>query len=102
MESPGERYNLLVSDRCSPSTVKSKLYVVLFGDKFYFFPDNGARMLALGFSAEMVSTEKEPKVTYKPTFRTLESSLSRYREGSLEKKITTDRVGVKSPTGGSL
>ena len=45
---------------------------------------------------------KEPKVTYKPTFRTLESILSRSREGSLEKKITTDRVGVRSPTGRSL
>ena len=36
VESPGEKYNLLVSDRCSPSTIKSKLYVILRGDKFYF------------------------------------------------------------------
>ena len=67
VESPGERYNLLVSDRCSPSTVKSKLYVVLLGDKFYFFPGNGARMLALGFSAETldsicdVSAKRNPR-----------------------------------------
>ena len=66
MESPGERYNLLVSDRCSPSTVKSNLYVVLLGDKFYFFP-GGARMLALGFSAETldviwdVSAKRNPR-----------------------------------------
>ena len=36
VDSPGEKYNLLVSDCCSPSTIKSKLYVVLRGDTFYF------------------------------------------------------------------
>ena len=47
----------LISDCCSPLTIKSKLYVVLRGDNLLSFPSNGARMLALRSLAVVVSAK---------------------------------------------
>jgi hypothetical protein len=73
-----EMYNLLVSDLCPPSEIKSEaLGRSSPRENFSFIPDNGARMLALCKFVRLIKQMTE--VTYKPTLELGTSLLSSER-----------------------